>query len=111
MKKIFWILIVSAALAAGVAEAQGPRYWSRLPVLTDVPTYYYSGTIVAAGADSVTIWDGSAYYRFAVDAGTTCGRDRALSVNDLRPGQAVTVHYAWIGGRFLPTAMHIEPAV
>ena len=109
MKKIIWTLILGTALGMGLANAQGVRFISRLPVAYPVPDGQYSGTILSVGADSITLWDGSARYIFLVNAGTTCGRDNALGIPDFEAGQQATVYYAWFG-RSVPTAIHIDQA-
>ena len=108
MKKIIWTLILGAALGAGLANAQGVKFYSRLPVAYPGADGYYSGTILSVGADSITLWDGNARYVFLVNAGTSCGRDNALGIPDLEAGQQVIISYAFFG-RNTPTAIHIDP--
>ena len=108
MKKVIWTLVVSAALVAGLANAQSPKSPPPFPVENPIPSGQYSGTILSVGADKITLWDGQERLVCLVNASTTCGRDNALSIMDLEPGQQVTVYYAWYSYTF-PTATHIDP--
>ena len=108
MTKVIWTLVVSAALVAGLANAQSPKNPSPFPVGNPVPSGQYSGTILSVGADKITLWDGQERLVCLMNASTTCGRDNALSISDLEPGQQVTVYYTWYSDTF-PTATHIDP--
>ncbi len=109
MKKLIWILILGAALGAGLANAQGVKFYSRLPVAYPVADGQYSGTILSVGADSITLWDGSAAYTFLVYAGTSYGRDNALGLADFQIGRPAIVYYIRTE-RVVPTAIHIDQA-
>ena len=107
MKRVILIVLVSVALAAGLAGAQSPNFRTSLPATDSVPTSQLSGTILNIAADKITIWDGNDNYIFVVDPSTTCGPGNVLSVSDLEAGEEVTVVYTWQRGP-LPTAVHID---
>ena len=107
MKRVISILLVSVALAAGLAGAQSPKIRTSLPAADSVPTSQLNGTILNIGDDKITLWDGTDSYIFAMDANTTCGPGNARSILDLEAGEEVTVVYTWQHGP-LPTAVHID---